>query len=212
MNDKEKAATAVAVRQVEFCSLDPDGDLILRIGSGDDGRVVDFKVCSAALRRASPVFKAMLFGQWAEAKPTSGQWIVALPDDDPFAFRPILAMVHGKFDIIPASMTLEQISDIVVITDKYGLTALLRPWAADWKSRILEPQTADGAVHNISIYDKILLARVAWELGCESQLKSLLKALIFVMSESDIEDFKARSDIVYGPPGLIGKPGSSSAA
>lgn len=59
--------------------MDPDGDMLLRIGSEVNEPTSDFIVCSASLRRASPVWKAMLFGPWLESKP----------------------VVHSKFEMIP---------------------------------------------------------------------------------------------------------------
>ncbi|KAK4224362.1 hypothetical protein QBC38DRAFT_485672 [Podospora fimiseda] len=62
--------------------MDPDGDLILSVGS--DGQKREFQVDAATLRRISPVYKIMLFGKWAESKPADGrEWVVALPEDEP---------------------------------------------------------------------------------------------------------------------------------
>jgi hypothetical protein len=71
--------------------VDPDGDLILRTPTKS------FKVCSSAMRRASPVMKAMLFGPWKEAKPAdeTQPWIVDLPEDDPEALGIVLPVIHN---------------------------------------------------------------------------------------------------------------------
>jgi hypothetical protein len=44
------------------------------------------------MRRASPVWKAMLFGPWQELKPAHGDWIADLPEDKPWSFKIVFAM------------------------------------------------------------------------------------------------------------------------
>lgn len=52
--------------------LDPDGDLHLAVGTAKVNPV-RFVVCSRALARASPVFKAMLFGGFSESSSSSSR-------------------------------------------------------------------------------------------------------------------------------------------
>ncbi|KAL1840022.1 hypothetical protein VTJ49DRAFT_893 [Mycothermus thermophilus] len=107
-------------------SIDPDGDLILRVGV--DFSRQQFKVCSSTMRRASPVWKAMLFGPWKEAKPAAGTWIVDLPEDDADRLRVLLDILHGNFDAVP-----EKIDDVLHlaktldIADKYDMISRIRP-------------------------------------------------------------------------------------
>jgi hypothetical protein len=58
--------------------LDSDGDLRLRVTAvtAEDDHTQDFVVCSRALMRLSPVFKALLAGGFQESRPTEGEWIV----------------------------------------------------------------------------------------------------------------------------------------
>lgn len=60
---------------LQLTEVDAGGDLILRVGTDFSVETAgrDFKVCSAALRRASHVCKAMLFGPWKEARPEAGE-------------------------------------------------------------------------------------------------------------------------------------------
>ncbi|KAK3307391.1 uncharacterized protein B0T15DRAFT_530089 [Chaetomium strumarium] len=79
-----------------------------------------FRVCSAAMRRASPVWKSMLFGPWKEAKPAQGDWIVDLPEDKPWP----LAMAHGIFEKIPKYLSLQELNELLIHTENYDLIHL----------------------------------------------------------------------------------------
>lgn len=126
--------------------LDPDGDLILRAKSPawvQNGTECEFLVDSHAMRRASPVWKCMLFGPWAESRPADGsQWVVSLPEDDPAALKPVLQIAHGE----PGRMV-ERNPDVIlrtiILCDKYDTFELIGPWIHDWKA-ILAQQFGSG--------------------------------------------------------------------
>jgi hypothetical protein len=80
--------------------LDSNGDLRLRVTT-KDSHTQDFVVCSRALMRLSPVFKALLSGGFEESRPTEGEWIIPLPDDDPGALLTLLNIIHGRFGKVP---------------------------------------------------------------------------------------------------------------
>jgi hypothetical protein len=123
---KPKAAPPATV-------MDPDGDLLLRVGAELPGvQTTDFRVCSAAMRRASQVWKSMLFGPWSEAKPKKGTWVVNLPEDNPTALLVILTIIHGRFSDVPRGMWLPQLYDVLIALDKYDLMGLIQPWYKYW--------------------------------------------------------------------------------
>ncbi|KAH8901911.1 hypothetical protein BR93DRAFT_869279, partial [Coniochaeta sp. PMI_546] len=133
--------------------IDPDGDLRLEIGPNN----VAFIVCSRALCRASPVFKMMLRGGFAESKPTHGEWLVKLPEDHPGALFILFNIIHGNFDRIPQILVEEKLYYLTIMTDKYDMTKSLRPWAARWLERIADAgRTLNTGARRIWI---------AWELG-----------------------------------------------
>jgi hypothetical protein len=136
-------------------TMDPDGDLILRVGSDSAANNTYFKVCSAALRRNSPVFKAMLYGLWAESKPQNDsetQWLVSLPDEEPSAMRVILDIVHGNFDKVPYCPWEPVLYEVVVLADKYDMFKCLIPWAEYWRRVV---------VQNLNEYGKPFMVHVA---------------------------------------------------
>lgn len=145
-------------------NIDPDGDLYLHVpDTGEASTLWKFRVCSAALRRRSPVWKQMLFGPWKEGKPTSSDkdWIVELFDDCPQAMQLILHIVHGNFDMVPPLfLSLRQLHDLLVVANKYDVVNIIKPWSQNWAS------IAQGSMTEAD--DIIESFYVAWELGDEN--------------------------------------------
>ncbi|KAJ4419910.1 hypothetical protein N0V85_000797 [Neurospora sp. IMI 360204] len=144
--------------------IDPDGDLYLHVPDTDVASTLwKFRVCSAALRRRSPVWKQMLFGPWKERKPTSSDkdWIVELFDDCPQAMQLILHIVHGNFDMVPPLLhSLQQLHDLLVVAHKYDAVNIIKPWSQKWSS------IAQAFVLNVE--NLVMSFYIAWELGDES--------------------------------------------
>ncbi|TRX89038.1 hypothetical protein FHL15_010057 [Xylaria flabelliformis] len=171
--------------------IDPDGDLSLKVGetrciykSGNDvlsDQEPDHEhqlpavyiVCSKALSRASPVWKTLLYGGFAESKPSSASsasdWVVELPDDDPKAMATILNIIHSRFDLLPRITDLVNLDDLyqlTVLTDKYDLTPLLRPWASIWINSATEKYNSWGCSSTSPVTSDLeRLLWIAWELG-----------------------------------------------
>ncbi|KAK4125835.1 hypothetical protein N657DRAFT_280442 [Parathielavia appendiculata] len=169
--------------------LDPDGDLILHIGAevNDEPDMIDAQVCSVTMRRSSPVFKAMLFGSWIEAKPSAGPWIVSLPDDKPAPLTIMLAIAHGRFDLVPhmkegstRRQDLELMVDVLTVADKYDLTRLLGPWAPWWINIVRYPHRNSSREIAQGMY-------VAWQLGSLDRLSSIIKAVVFTISKVELD-------------------------
>jgi len=161
--------------------LDKHGDLTLEVGPG----LTSFKVSSAALRRASPVFGAMLFGPWSESKPSNGstsgdnvQWTVRLPDDEPAAMLVVLAIAHAVFRLVPDRLSGNEIFDILVVAHKYDMVELIRPWAKDF-SFVLRKDT-DDRLSRAEDYLPGLLQDMscAWVMGEEKIFVERVWALI----------------------------------
>jgi hypothetical protein len=115
---------------------DDDGDLRLIVGP--DRR--EYVVCSRAVARASHVWKKMLYGRFAEAKPKEGEWAVELPEDDAEAVGAFMNIIHFRFDSFPgrSDLTIKFLFQLAIIADKYDVTHLLRPWSSHWKSSLLQ--------------------------------------------------------------------------
>ncbi|KAK4224366.1 hypothetical protein QBC38DRAFT_515054 [Podospora fimiseda] len=97
--------------------LDPDGDLFFHVGKY---KILKLQLCSATMRGASRVWKAMLFSGWKESKPSDGTpWVVSLPEDEPSGMLIVLAIIHGQNEMVPQRMDLELLYEIFVVVDKY---------------------------------------------------------------------------------------------
>ncbi|KAB5545489.1 hypothetical protein GE09DRAFT_1060951 [Coniochaeta sp. 2T2.1] len=99
----------------ETVYFDRDGDLRLEVGPEE----ATYVVCSRTLSRASPVFKAMLYGSFAEAKPADPKktWIVKLPEDDPPALATLLNIMYGAFGKVPNNPTELELYGITLLTE-----------------------------------------------------------------------------------------------
>ncbi|KAK1995872.1 hypothetical protein LX36DRAFT_712822 [Colletotrichum falcatum] len=99
----------------ETIVLYPKGDLVLRIGA-------KFVVCSRRLAEASPFFRALLFGSFAEAQHEPGSsWVVDLPDDCPGSMGILLALVHGRTDHLTCTLPTAEVEAFLAQADKYDL-------------------------------------------------------------------------------------------
>lgn len=135
----ERKETVIMLDESSPIVLDDLGDLRLEVGEHKKA----FIVCSRAMARSSPVFRSMLYGGYAESKPTEGQWVVHLPEDNDMAFAVILNIIHLRMTQVPMLLPgtdrapLSEDSDILlhhlaVLADKYLLLSLLQPWANAW--------------------------------------------------------------------------------
>lgn len=134
------------------------------------------QVCSVALRMASPVWEAMLNGNFRESAATS----VPLPDDKPSAMLIVLQICHMKYNQLPKGrMNLSELVDLAELCDKYDLVSNVRPWLSTW----IEHQVLDGlqvpklstAFLKESAFPETLI--VAWVFGYEVEFRKTSKAL-----------------------------------
>jgi len=170
--------------------FDRNADLTLIVGEGDELR--EFLVCSRSLARASPVFQQMLFGSFRESRSlqnSSDPWVVTLPEDSATVAKLLFSIVHGRFNDIPKSLSLHELVDVLVFTDKYDMTQTIRPWVKDWVS------SATSWQESLETRDYITLIGVAWELGNVRVLETLTRRLIL---ESTLN---GQGQLCYSKPG-----------
>lgn len=179
--------------------MDPDGDLVLLVGGETQSPEQEALVCSRAMRRASPVWKKMLYGSFKEIKPAQGPWIVSLPDDEPEPILAILRAIHGEFGKVPRSPSIELIFQILLLTNKYDTTASIRPWAANWMAKAHKKYQSfvptarrrdytDGAwevVSEAAVDDMLMILYISWELGRPKVFRDVAIQLAMVASVTD---------------------------
>lgn len=183
--------------------FDPDGDLVLRVQEHHT-----FKVCSAALRRASPVFKTMLFGPWKESKASlrAGEdWIVELPEDSADAFHIILTVVHGQpqklsdVGVVPFI----EFAEVVLLADKYDFRQVMRSWICDWHQdddnrRLFEELQPDKD-------DFLAALKFSWDWGFQDVLLLLLRNVITHADEKELRELRAATGFFPRIAHLLGK-------
>lgn len=202
MSSSSKASAASPAIQTAHPALmvfDSDSDL--RIEVGDETRKVSCDVESKALARASPVFKRMLFGTWAEAKPSTGApWVVRLPEDDINAMAILFNIIHTRLHKVPkilpktlselvgpsaycnfdAAVETDVLYLIATTADKYDLIYILDPWAKFWVERIKNKTRWNMKLWQNSWCPELLWA--TWLLGNRDLLYSQLNKVVLSAS------------------------------
>ncbi|KAI1486911.1 hypothetical protein F5X96DRAFT_652594 [Biscogniauxia mediterranea] len=173
--------------------LDPDGDLSFLVGHNQPeaswGLMTEepiiFVVCSRTVSRASPVWKTLVYGVFAESKrpntSNSSEWLIELPEDNPKAMSTILNIIHSRFENLPRisdSINVVDLYHLTVLTDKYDLTTVLRPWATSWMQSLHDSNDygANPPSHASANLRRHLW--IAWELGDLDHLRKAAKEMI----------------------------------
>jgi hypothetical protein len=153
--------------------IDHVGDLTLIVGNTtckegateptpDNKKPVSFVVSAKILCQASSVFKKVLFGGLAEMQTpsNSAEWIVRLPKDNPKAMSILLNIMHLHFEkVFPIDeVTFEAVYNITVLTAKYDIDHLLRPWASLWMNALRKRK-------GINYVNRQRRLWIAWRLG-----------------------------------------------
>ncbi|KAI1329191.1 hypothetical protein F5Y16DRAFT_366979 [Xylariaceae sp. FL0255] len=144
-----------------------------------------YRVCSKTLSRASRVRKVLLYGGFSESRAScasGSDWIVELPDDDSGAMFLALNIIHSRFESIPRAtdvIDIEKLYRITVLTDKYDLAHILRPWASTWmehlrKKRHLQKKQKGPPI----ILDLERMLWISWELGDQSFFTSIARCIV----------------------------------
>ncbi|KAK3317657.1 hypothetical protein B0T19DRAFT_405336 [Cercophora scortea] len=153
--------------------IDPEGDLTLKVGR--ESRC--FVVSSMRLVRASRFFMAMLHGKFREGKAANknkSSWVVKLPEDNASGFEVLLNIIHSRTSAVPYYITTRLLFRVTVLTDKYDLVSLLKPWTARWCNVLgSRPCCQKGAVRRLWI---------AYELGNRGDFESMLERLVWKFS------------------------------
>lgn len=184
-----------SVRGSNTCAIANYGDLCLNVGHGEGA--MSFVVRSSTLARIAKFWKVLLLGGFAESRYNKGKsdWVVSLPEDNVKAMRTFLYICNAYFVPVPTDIEIDDLYQLTVLTNKYGSTHVLRPWAKGWSMRMSKLQGM--------IYERIW---IAWELGDESLFKSL--ALEFIRDAEIVQPEEAQQ-VPYDALEVIGFYGMS---
>ncbi|KAF6840382.1 nuclear pore protein-like protein [Colletotrichum musicola] len=179
--------------------FDSRGDVTFTVGDPDQG-TRDFVVCSRTVARWSSVFSAMLFGGFAESRPKSDGWRVLLPEDEVAPVFLAFKLIHGSHENTPKTLERDELYQLLVVTEKYDMTRILRPWAATW----FEPYKNTSSIEGNEI-----VMWIAWELGHEECFRRLAADLLLKSKVNedgellDKEGVPLNTYTCLEPPGIL---------
>ena len=117
------------------------------------------------MRLASPVWKAMLTGGFAESRKA----VISLEDDDPDALLIVLLAAHLQHRQLPKELTFDQIVKLAVICDKYDTATVVQPFLHQWNSPYQSNCLEAGHEQWLS---------VAWAFGYTENFKDIADCLV----------------------------------
>ncbi|KAF6790668.1 nuclear pore protein [Colletotrichum sojae] len=166
--------------------FDSRGDLTFTVGDPEKGDTYDVVVCSRTVARSSTVFSAMLFGGFAESRPEGGRWKVSLPEDQVAPLFLAFKLIHGYHENTPKTLDKNELYQLLVVTEKFDMARILRPWAATW----FEPYKGIPSVEGNEI-----VMWIAWELGHERCFRRLATDLLIKSRVSDDGELLSKEGI-----------------
>lgn len=167
----------------------------------NDAASNSFLVCSRAMARISPVFDRMLYGSFAEAKPTDADaakdWVVDLPVDDPPSLAILSRIAHGHFAGVPKAITIDGLYSLTVLTNYYDATQALMPWVDTWLTSVEEIlRDADA------LMPKFLW--VTWELGQKKLFRTTARRILTEAPASLLDEYDPSQGLLM-PPDIMGR-------
>ncbi|KAI1025193.1 hypothetical protein LB505_009464 [Fusarium chuoi] len=144
------------------------------------------------LELASPIFKTMVAGPFAEGKTdVSGFRQITASDWDPEAFKIILAIMHGYNRDVPKSLSLEMLVKVAMIVNYYDCLESIEPYTDIWLEGLRsEVPTVYGR-------DCILCLFISWVFSEPTMFQSMTElALRHSQRLIETEDFPIPADIL----------------
>ncbi|KAF2135810.1 uncharacterized protein K452DRAFT_158783 [Aplosporella prunicola CBS 121167] len=155
--------------------FDPNGDVRLLVPAptpDSEETAKTFIVSSRVMGLACNAWDRMLNGHFKESQGAGADGDVrevAFPDDDAAALMVLLNIIHLRFKEVPYQLPFATLVELAVLTDKYDLTTLVRPWYFTWMAGMQGHLLAPG-------FEQWLW--VAWEFGHLDNFKTLADHLV----------------------------------
>lgn len=158
-----------------------------------------FRVCSRTLSRQSKVFKDLIAREAgastsgsALTSPTPGTLPVhiatsskmaetiklALTKVDPAKMELLLLILHGWYQSVPETLSLDDLLQLVLLADRFEMVPVLRHWADRWVPAIDEFREGTPSFR---------LLKVLWVLGAANTFEQVLTRLV-VTSHLDVSE------------------------
>ena len=155
-----------------FEVFDDDFDLILQVGTSPTAQ---FKVDSRCMKRACKAWKTMLYGEFSERKPKTGQWIVFFPEDAIDPFRTVLHLIHGNTIRVDKKPNLDYMYTLLDFIGKWDLFQLFEPWRELWIKWL---SRTESPLKDISVLGSRQGFFIAWTLGYHGMVASIYHELV----------------------------------
>jgi hypothetical protein len=124
--------------------FDPHGDLTLLVGSDTpNDHVLRYRVSTHVLCLASPVWEAMLTGNFREGLAKN----IPFPEDDASALRILLLIAHRLDKVSTKPMSVDALANIADLCDKYDTVDLVRQYTDHWVKDCRFPNLLEPVAH-----------------------------------------------------------------
>lgn len=199
------------ILQTTYNSIDADGDLILILTKPKNPQVAytHSRVSSKHMTLASPVFKAMLAPnvfQEGTILATTGKVTVPLPDDDIDAFTILLYIIHARNNLVPLNVSVQQLTDITILVDKYLLHDAVCWFVDMWFKNLNNEGLCCSTSRVLSPRELTKWLWIAWVF----QKKELYKDLTKLAVKGFPLSYNNATDSLFIPQKHIGAPLPSS--
>ncbi|TKA65725.1 hypothetical protein B0A55_12140 [Friedmanniomyces simplex] len=114
--------------------IDADGEVLIEV-TRNEGTATALRVSSKVLSLASAVFDKMFHSGFKEdigSSPCLPLRSIPLRDDDEEALRTILYAIHYRGEKMAGNPSVQLLSKIGVLCDKYDFAQALAPWSTRW--------------------------------------------------------------------------------
>ncbi|WQF90573.1 hypothetical protein CDEST_15587 [Colletotrichum destructivum] len=168
-NDNDNL-TEWITRTIDLADGCGDVKIILRYGPRKKNKLQELLVSSDAMARASPVWRKMFTGGWAETK-ADRPLVLDHTEDSYKAVVTIMNIIHLRFSDVPPTVTLAGLKAIATFTDQRMATALVVPWIERWLSHL------SGSVDTVGCETEWLW--IAWEFGLAAVFDRISRRLAY---------------------------------
>jgi hypothetical protein len=160
---------------------DLDGDDKDKLDSASPPMDCHVLVSSKHLILASPVFKAMLQGEFKESLKLreTGELELLLPDDDPDVFLILLNILHHRMKKVPRLVSLVRLTELAILVDKYQMQESVEVFSDMWIDGL---KGQKGDVPESLTQDVLPWLCISWVFRKEKPFQKVTKIL---MHESD---------------------------
>ncbi|ORY78651.1 senescence-associated protein-domain-containing protein [Protomyces lactucae-debilis] len=169
----EPSVTKPGRGQVE---IHPEGDVFLEVGKTDADAYASsrLQVSSALLKHHSRMFRAMLSPSFEEGTTLTAndQITVTLSDDDPASVELLCAVIHSRGDLVPLSVSLQEMKSIAQLADKWDSHGAL-VWIAElWMATLIKEMSCETD-------EALQLLKIAKDFKLQNAFANVCKHIFF---------------------------------